>query len=282
MPEVVIRGPPTQMLRYNRFMDRAAYPALEDFSVEALLSLAQDNYERSFTMAFGENPAFHGTSEFGRLLTGLPFSFGNMVFARRVPIPEQSVRSISERLKSAGVPALWWVGPYSEPPTLPDLLIDNGWEGPRPSPIMVADLASISAKFPAGLEVRPVRTTRDLADWRMALTRGLGLPAEGAQLFELMSNDLAEYYTGFMDAQAIATSAVFFYGGMAGIYCVSTAEEYRGRGIGAAVTAIALAVAREKGYRIGTLQSSAMGHSVYRKLGFWDIGVVNIFTFGVR
>ena len=43
-------------------------------------------------------------------------------------------------------------------------------------------------------------------------------------------------------------------------------------------TAQALREARQLGYRVGVLQSSPDGHSVYRKLGFQDLGEVPMFV----
>jgi len=44
--------------------------------------------------------------------------------------------------------------------------------------------------------------------------------------------------------------------------------EARGRGMGAALTRKPLQEAREMGYRVGILQSSAMGFNIYKTLGF--------------
>ena len=62
------------------------------------------------------------------------------------------------------------------------------------------------------------------------------------------------------------------------MYCVATLKEERGKGLGAHVTAGALRAAEEQGYRVGVLQSSAAGHSIYQALGFSDRGEVHAFV----
>ena len=66
----------------------------------------------------------------------------------------------------------------------------------------------------------------------------------------------------------MATSSLFLGGGVASIANVGTAAELRGRGLGRIISAHPLALARDAGYRIGTLWASKMGASMYRRLGF--------------
>jgi predicted GNAT family acetyltransferase len=56
---------------------------------------------------------------------------------------------------------------------------------------------------------------------------------------------------------------------------VATLKEWRGKGLGAAVTLQPLLDAREQGYRVGVLEASDMGNKVYQRLGFKEICQMN-------
>jgi ribosomal protein S18 acetylase RimI-like enzyme len=78
-------------------------------------------------------------------------------------------------------------------------------------------------------------------------------------------------YLGFLRGEAVASAALVLEGGVAGIYSVATEPSARHRGIGRAMTAHALREARRRGYRVGILQATGPGYSVYRKIGFEDV-----------
>ncbi len=96
----------------------------------------------------------------------------------------------------------------------------------------------------------------------------------GALLVDLFSaygfdSDSAwQHYIGVLHGKPVSCSSVFYAAGVAGIYMVATRPEARRQGIGAATTLQALLEARERGCRVGMLQSTEMGYSVYRGLGF--------------
>jgi GNAT superfamily N-acetyltransferase len=128
---------------------------------------------------------------------------------------------------------------------------------------------------PEGLEIERVRDEEGLLAWEDVLGRGFGEgPREAAWAAEMyrrvgLDEDATwRHYLGLFGGAPVATSTLFLGAGVAGIYFVSTVEEVRRRGIGAALTLAPLLEARKIGYRTGVLGASEMGYPVYRRLGF--------------
>jgi len=140
---------------------------------------------------------------------------------------------------------------------------------------MAIDLHEMNASMQPtdGFEIRVVADEESLHTWAKVFLSGYGLPPNWESIaFDLWTqlglNFPIRNYLGYLNGEPVATSTVFYGGGTAGIYCVATLPEARGKGIGGAITLKPLQDAREMGYRVGVLQSSEMGYSVYKKLGF--------------
>lgn len=84
-------------------------------------------------------------------------------------------------------------------------------------------------------------------------------------------------YLAYLDGEPVAVSSMYLGVGVAGIYNVATLPEARGKGAGSAVSYVPLREAHQAGYEIGTLQSSKLGYSVYRRLGFEEICTFNLY-----
>lgn len=258
------------------------FPKLSEFSPEELVFIADEHDDEAFALALGQHPAMIKEDGFCEILSGIKDPFANMAFGMKVPDAENRVKTISEKLDQLHCPAYFWVGPCTEPDNLDEVLLRNGWVHLASPPAMLVDLDQlITPPVPESFELKRVKNAEDLATWRRAVARGFGLLPEVAEMFSMTADDQARLYTAFLGNEVVGTTALITVNGVAGIYCVCTFPEFRGRGVGAALTTVPLLEAYEEGYRIGTLQASSMGLPIYSRLGFKEVCKLKMFGYGL-
>jgi ribosomal protein S18 acetylase RimI-like enzyme len=81
----------------------------------------------------------------------------------------------------------------------------------------------------------------------------------------------ASWYVGRAEGTIVSTATGVTLDGATGVFNVATLPTHRGRGYGAALTARAVRDGFEAGSTFAFLQSSEIGHGVYRRLGFRDV-----------
>src|SRR5262249_6871419 len=116
-------------------------------------------------------------------------------------------------------------------------------------------------------------TADDAGAASAVLAAAFGVPSEltDALSAAFAALDDASCYVIRVDDEVVATAAGATIDGVTGVFNVATLPEHRGRGLGAALTARAARDGFDGGAWLAYLQSSAMGHGVYRKLGFRDV-----------
>jgi GNAT superfamily N-acetyltransferase len=157
-------------------------------------------------------------------------------------------------------------------------LLLNGFLSDNDTPGMAVELSSLNEEItaPAGLEIRHVTDQKDLRAFSHVFVVGYGMPDDWeAPVFDMMLKTGSTFpwhsYLALANGRPVATAAVFYGAGVAGIQMVTTLPEWRGKGIGAAVTLAPLLDSRKMGYKVGILQSSNMGFKVYQRLGFKEL-----------
>ena len=75
-----------------------------------------------------------------------------------------------------------------------------------------------------------------------------------------------------LEGENVAVALAFDLGSDCGIYNVGTLEHARRRGLGTALTTIALHDARDRGCETASVQSTEMAEGVYAAVGFRDLG----------
>jgi GNAT superfamily N-acetyltransferase len=141
----------------------------------------------------------------------------------------------------------------------------------------------------AGLSLRPISTGPGdnggvpLADAAVAALRSDVAMAPTTDLHDfldyLRSIPNSRYLAAVDDHGVVrATAASANWHSTTGVYFVNTDPEWRGRGVGTAMTATALRAAAAAGARLACLDASAMGLSIYLRLGFEQVGAITQFV----
>jgi ribosomal protein S18 acetylase RimI-like enzyme len=146
-----------------------------------------------------------------------------------------------------------------------------GLTGEEPIPGMVASRDELGPVDAPELEILRVETADGLAQTLAVAADGFGAPADmlaPLYLLDTAAVDGLSYYLGRVDGRDVSTSVGYTLGDTVGVFNVATPPEYRGRGYGAALTVAAAQQGFAAGADLAWLQASAMGLSVYRRLGF--------------
>ena len=213
----------------------------------------------------------------------IPYFIFNMVLSIRSPAAEPLgvIDAQLSKAKERRVPIAWWVGPSNPIPDLANGLEHKGLFRVAELTGMAIDLKDLDEKSapPQGFTLTKVQDADSLETWCRIMTEVSDFPdfassawLEMYQGMEILGDPLWHLYLGNIDGTPVGTSKLFLGGGVAGIHAVTTVPEFRGRGIGTAMTLSPLIDARRKGYEIGVLFSSEMAVGIYRSLGFQDYG----------
>jgi len=173
----------------------------------------------------------------------------------------------------------WWFSQQS--PELFERLEARGFHLDYIAPGMALDLDTIALRMPEGFTIVEVTDEKTQEDWIEALYGAYEeyhMPMRAARVWVDATVALGEkapwrLYVGYWDGKPVATNLLFNGGGVAGLYCIGTIPEARGRGFGAAITLKPLLDARDEGYRYGVLFAAEMAIPMYKKIGFREVGV---------
>jgi len=219
-----------------------------------------------------------------RLVTGEAHPMGNVAVVAD-PGDLEAVQEAIAPLLTCGQPSAV-LFPDGVSSRVAQAVVAVGFEDQETLPAMAVDIDRMAATtLPRGYASVRIGAGDEGRVWAETLAVGYGLPLGLARLFspESLGADMSadartQFFAIVRDGRTVATSLLYLADGLAGVYCVATLPEERGKGLGAHVTAEGLRVARRLGYGVGVLQSSADGYPVYLGLGFEDLGKVAMFV----
>jgi ribosomal protein S18 acetylase RimI-like enzyme len=146
-----------------------------------------------------------------------------------------------------------------------------GHEERVPAMVVLPD-ELVEARAGAGIEIGLVEEA-EIEETNALLTRSFDAPAAPFDVLAAAVPRIEEtsWYVARRGGTIVSTGLGFAVDGVTGVFDVATPPEHRGRGYGAAVTARIVRDGFERGARLAFLQSSELGHGVYRRLGFRQV-----------
>jgi GNAT superfamily N-acetyltransferase len=261
---------------------------LMDLSRNALEKAVKSNLTAFFrTLQRAPTTEFYSANKLARWHTPIahPWFNGMLSAAPASANEDETIRQAIDYFKSKNVSVFtWWLEPESGAENWQAQLRAHGFGYDSDTPGMAVDLNTLDARIntPPNLIIQPVRDLTTLKTWTEIFMAGYGLPADWApKFYDIVASLGLEpptvNYLAYWDGKPVATASLFIAAGVAGVYNVATLPAARGKGIGAAVTLAPLIDARDLGLRVGTLQSSEMGFSVYQRLGFTEVCKIDNF-----
>jgi GNAT superfamily N-acetyltransferase len=139
---------------------------------------------------------------------------------------------------------------------------------------MAAPLAEIDCA--AGAEGLDWERADGAEDMAAILESAFGMAGEPIVDVLRAMTEVAHVYVARVDGRPAGCVGVVDVAGDAGVYWVGTRSEARGRGLSTGLMRQALLDARARDCETTSLQATTMGRPVYRRLGYRDLGVIEM------
>lgn len=196
--------------------------------------------------------------------TGLPVPPFNGVWQQADEVTAEAVLQAIDVTVARGLPWNLQLRP-GYPAELDEALEDRGLAVTADIPFMTLTTAP---GLDTELSFRRAVTFDHVGEHIRLLEEGFGMPPDltrRAFPMAMLFVDGVTVWLGELGDEVVTTALSFDLGSSVGIFNVATPERHRGNGYGGAVTAHAV---REASATTAWLQSSPLGESVYRRLGF--------------
>lgn len=147
----------------------------------------------------------------------------------------------------------------------PDLT-DRGWELGGHPPLMLRSPGGDAMPARPELEIRRANDEHTVRDFERVLATSFGA-ADAPHVWDERVLDLKDIFlwVGYVDGEAVATSATCVTRGVNGVQCIATLPEHRGKGYGRAMTWPATTAEPSKP---AVLLASDLGRPVYKRMGY--------------
>lgn len=113
-----------------------------------------------------------------------------------------------------------------------------------------------------------VEDSKMLQNWLTTVNNSFNMNEDIRLYYSLLEQQDIQFYYLRDEGKIVSTVMTYINNGVVGLHLIATIEEQRGKGFGTLITKKVLADLKNKGFRIGVLQSSDKGKEIYKRIGF--------------
>lgn len=170
------------------------------------------------------------------------------------------------QLPSEATVPVWAADERNDP--LQQALAGNGLAVRLEQRAMHLNLDSWADASPGELQLSRVASLPQVDSWTDVCSRAFGYQIDVAVTQRIAKDPAVRLLQARLEESVVATALLYKTGRVIGVHQVGVPPQYRGRGIAGDLMRAILTACRDWQARFVTLQASAAGEGLYRKLGF--------------
>lgn len=214
--------------------------------IESRLALANAHNRLAISRAFSTTAQTRELSNKNciAILSGVPFPLCNGIFLPRFDgsTVGQEVREVLAQFRSAQLPGFFWIDRYSEPTELRKELVLQGCRSQGAVKDIAVDLEEFVVPELKEVQIKKISQGKELEAWIDIIVESFSFPDfVGRYLIAAITYSGREGVSPFanylvtMDGQNVGTATLFFSHGVAGVYNIAIAKEFRNQDLGKAM-----------------------------------------------
>lgn len=213
---------------------------------------------------------------------GEPSVNANMVLNGRFADPQAGVAAVLEAMD--GLPFRWFARQEAAYDPLREALREAGFASGEEERCMLLELAAARPPPETALAFRPVLDATDAQRYLGVWSAAFGAPPGAADLWLAHHGPMIgrearlRHFVGEAEGRAVACGTAFLGREAVGVYSLGVAPGARRRGFGAAMTWRIVEEGVREGRRRAILGASREGRGAYARLGFRDVGGLDVFA----
>jgi GNAT superfamily N-acetyltransferase len=195
----------------------------------------------------------------------------NKVFDINIPLAniKEVIMLLRKNIELEIAPKHLLINSYNQPIILEDFLKSLNFDMFYQQSGMAMDLASFKFGSNDSIgKIRTIKSANELEDWILITEEAFKKKRNSHIYIMFLNENDIRFYGCYYKDKIVATLMLYIKDAIAGIYLVSTANEFRGKGFGTLIAKTALRDAKDLGCKYSVLQASDMGRTVYNNIGF--------------